>query len=106
MVSLQPVAAIATTEASWIARGGHDRSRTILGIDTKTTLSPADEATLKAMGSPPLDSGIPSTPLMSNYDIPLHFQIGNKQGTMDELAKLPTDASRLEAELKRRNEAD
>ena len=43
---------------------------------------------------------------MSNYDIPLHFQIGNKQVTMDELAKLPTDTSRLETELKRRYEAD
>jgi hypothetical protein len=105
-VTLSSTASIATTEDSWIARGGHDRSQTILGIDTKTTLSPADEATWKAMGSPALDPGIPSTPLMSSYDIPLHFQIGNKQVTMDELATLPTDASRLEAELKRRYEAD
>jgi hypothetical protein len=69
-------------------------------------MTPADEAVWKAAGSPSLSPGVPSTPLVSNYDIPLHFQIGNQQVTMAVLAKLPTNADQLEAELRRRYQAD
>jgi hypothetical protein len=104
--ALSATASTAATEDSWIASGGHDRSRTIIGIDAKTIIAPADEAVWKAAGSPSLSPGVPSTPLVSNYDIPLHFQIGNQQVTMAVLAKLPTNADRLEAELRRRYQAD
>lgn len=94
----------ASTQETWLGRGPH--TRTIIGIDTKTTIAPADQAKWKAFGPATLELGIPSKPKVSDYNMQMHLQIGNKQVTMAELAKLPTTEKGLEAELRRRYRAD
>lgn len=99
-------ATVAHTQESWTARDAGDRTRTIVGIDRKYTFaSPADEAKWKAMGSPSL-GWVPAKPHVNNYDEPMRFMIGQKQVGMRELAKLPTDATGLNAELRKRYKAD
>jgi hypothetical protein len=104
MVQLSSPGSFTSTQESWIGRGS--RGRTIIGIDVQVSLSAADKATWKSHGSPPLQPGIPMKPKMTDYNIPLRFQIGSRQVTMAELAGLPTDAGKLEAELRRRYQAD
>jgi hypothetical protein len=92
---------VSTGQESWIARDGSDRSRTITGIDSRTTFpTKEDEVKWKAAGSPELLT--PQKRSVNNYDIPLRFTIGSKQVTMAALRKLPTSAPGLEAELERR----
>lgn len=104
VIHLSSPGSFAATEESWIGGGSH--SRTIIGIDARVTLSPADETTWKALGSASLEPGLPLIPTVNTYNMPMHFQVGNKQVTMAELAGLPTNADQLEADLQRRYNAD
>jgi hypothetical protein len=97
---------VSTGQESWTARDGQDRSRTITGIDVTTTFpTKEDKAKWKAAGSPALLDP-PEKHSVNDYDIPIRYTIGNKQITMDRLRKLPTSAAGLEAELRRRWQAD
>lgn len=99
-------ATLSHTQESWTARDAKDRTRSIVGIDRKYTFSStADEAKWKEMGSPQL-GWVPAKPQVNNYDGPIRFTIGQKQLTMQELVKLPTDAAKLSSELRRRYKAD
>jgi hypothetical protein len=96
---------VSSGQETWIARDGHDRTRSITGIDVKTRFpTPADEAAWKKAGSPDLTDGLRQT--VNNYDIPIRYTIGADQVTMDRLRKLPTGTAALEAELRRRWKAD
>jgi hypothetical protein len=103
-IHLSSPGSMASTEEMWIGRG--NRARTIIGIDAKVVLSPADQATWKRLGSPSLNVGIPMKPEVNDYTTATHYAIGNKQLTMADLAALPTSTGGLEAVLRRRYEAD
>jgi hypothetical protein len=96
---------VSTRQETWTARDGNDRSRTITGIGFATTFpTKGDEAKWKAAGSPALLD--PRKRSVNDYDIPIRYLIGSEQVTMETLRKLPTSASRLDAELKKRWRAD
>lgn len=92
-------------QETWIGRDGRDRSRTITGIDIRTRFpTQADEAEWRRTGAPDLTDGEKRS--VNNYDTPIHYVIGNKQVTMDQLRKLPTSAPKLKAALHKRWRAD
>ncbi|MBO2452364.1 CU044_5270 family protein [Actinomadura barringtoniae] len=94
-------------QESWMSRTGRDRSRTITSIDVRTTFpTPADRAEWVKAGSPDLVEKDERKPSVNNYDIPLHFQIGNEQVQTDDLLKLPTDADDLSRYLRKRRALD
>lgn len=101
---LSSLGTIASTEESWIGRG--PSARTITGVDTQITVPPADKAAWKAFGPATLNPGLPVTRTVNNYTMQMHFQIGNQQVTLVELAQLPTNVKGLEAELWRRYKID
>jgi hypothetical protein len=106
MVTKLPYGAfVSSGQETWIARDGHDRTRSVTGIDIATRFpTPADEAAWKKAGSPDLTDGLKHS--VNNYDIPIRYTIGADQITMDRLRKLPTSTAPLEAELRRRWKAD
>ncbi|MEU7829878.1 CU044_5270 family protein [Nonomuraea sp. NPDC049129] len=92
-------ATVASTQDSWYASEKGEPSRTVTGQDPKVAFaSPADEAKWKQLGSPALAGEKPST---NDYDMELHFQIGNHNFTVRQLLKLPTSKDRLESQLRR-----
>ncbi|TDC90631.1 CU044_5270 family protein [Actinomadura sp. 7K507] len=94
-------------EESWHARAPDAPSRTITGIDARVTFpTKEDEAAWRRAGSEPLVPPGMREPTVNNYDMPFHYGIGNGRITMPELRKLPVDAKRLKAELRRRHTAD
>lgn len=103
-IHLSSPGSFASTRESWIGR--RRGARTIIGIDAKVNLSPTDDVAWKKLGSPRLNPGIPLKPLVTDYSERFRLQIGNRQVSMGELAELPTDVDRLEADLRRRYRAD
>ncbi|MFG2086147.1 MULTISPECIES: CU044_5270 family protein [unclassified Spirillospora] len=94
-------------EESWTARSPRDRTRTVTGIDVRTSFpTPRDEAEWRRAGSPELLSKEDRAPSVNDYDMPITYQVGNADLTMDELRELPVDAAALGKELRRRYEAD
>ncbi|MFD1543933.1 CU044_5270 family protein [Nonomuraea guangzhouensis] len=92
-------ATVASTQDSWYASAKGAPSRTVTGQNPKVTFaSSADEAKWKRLGSPALAEEKPST---NDYDMELHFQIGNHNFTVRQLLKLPTSKDRLESQLRR-----
>ncbi|GLW04915.1 hypothetical protein Misp01_00450 [Microtetraspora sp. NBRC 13810] len=92
-------ATVASTQDSWYAGDKGAPSRTVTGQDPKVAFaSPADEATWKRLGSPPLTREKPST---NDYDGQLFHQIGNHRFTTRHLLELPTSKDRLESRLRR-----
>ncbi|RSN50770.1 hypothetical protein DMH08_32020, partial [Actinomadura sp. WAC 06369] len=94
-------------ERSWIARDGDDPSRTVTGIDAKAVFpTPEDEAAWKRAGSRALVPPELRRESVNDYDMAIRYSIGDEGLTMAELRKLPDDAAGLEAELRRRFDAD
>lgn len=105
ITKLPYAAFVSAGQESWTARDGHDRTRTITGIDPRTRFpTKTDEAAWRRTGAPDLTGGAKRS--VNDYDIPIRYTIGNKQVTMDRLRKLPTSRSGLEAELRKRWRAD
>ncbi|MFP3969384.1 hypothetical protein SMC26_44315, partial [Actinomadura fulvescens] len=97
---------VSHTQEDWLARDKGDVTRAVVGIDRTTTFaSPADEAKWKAMGSPELESWSAKRHV-NDYREPMHMTLGQRQVTFAELAKLPTEAGALRAELQRRYKVD
>ncbi|MGP4025141.1 CU044_5270 family protein [Actinomadura sp. 3N407] len=98
---------LTTGQESWTARDPDDRTRTITGIDVRTSFpTKKDEAAWKRAGSEPLVAPEQRKHSVNDYDIPISYTIGNVQMSMAKLRKLPVDAAELEAELRRRHKAD
>ncbi|MBO2457508.1 CU044_5270 family protein [Actinomadura violacea] len=94
-------------QESWTARSAHDRTRTITGIGVRASFpTPRDQAQWRRAGAPELLSKEDRTRSVNTYDMPVRYQIGNAQVSMDELRRLPVDAAVLGRELRRRYEAD
>ncbi|KAB2343074.1 CU044_5270 family protein [Actinomadura rudentiformis] len=97
---------ISHTQEHWLARDKGDVTRSVVGIDRKTTFaSPADEAKWRAMGSPELESWSAKRHV-NDYREPMRLTIGQRNVTFAELSRLPTEAGALAAELRRRYKAD
>ncbi|MFI0445154.1 CU044_5270 family protein [Actinomadura sp. 6N118] len=102
----QFVGYVSHVQEHWLARDKGDVTRSITGIDRRTTFaSPADEAKWKAMGSPELEPWSAKRHV-NDYPEPMRMTFGQKAVTFAELAKLPTEAGALKAELRRRYKAD
>jgi hypothetical protein len=92
-------ATVASTQDSWYAGEKGASSRTVTGQDPKVAFaSSVDEAKWKQLGSPALTEEKPST---NDYDMELHFQIGNHDFTVRQLLKLPTSKDELESQVRR-----
>jgi hypothetical protein len=100
LIKLPFTAYFSHTEDMWI---GSNRSRTVVGIDNKTTFSPpSGEAAWKKMGSPDLSNGkTPPSPIINDYDQPTRYRLGGQHVGLKTLTGLPADATALEATLRK-----
>lgn len=106
-VTLPYAYCLAGTQESWLSRTGRDRTRTITAIDVEASFpTRRDEAGWRRAGSPNLIDEEDRRPSVNDDDMPVSHQIGNHRVRTEDLPKLPADARRLGAELRRRYEAD
>jgi hypothetical protein len=100
LIKLPFTAYFSSTEDMWT---GSSRSRTVVGIDNKTTFSPASgEAAWKKMGSPDLSNGkTPPSPIATDYAQPTRYRLGGQHVGLKTLTGLPADATALEATLRK-----
>ncbi|MCW2912340.1 MAG: hypothetical protein JWN52_408 [Actinomycetia bacterium] len=111
-VKLPFTATVAGTEDSWYPHDRHDPSRTEMIIDGKVTFSaPGDKAKWQKMGSPDLLTEVFGTnshhvnnyPGLTTAEIKAAYAHNRVEASPE---TLPTDATALEAELRRRWKAD
>jgi hypothetical protein len=88
------------TDESWAARRSPDRSRDNWGAVTQTFPSRKDEAAWIQAGSEPLVREAQRRPRVNVYGAERR-SIATTQLTVDALLRLPTDADRLSAQLRR-----